>query len=201
MPRKNRSYKSKEGYFRDSFFLIIACEGAKREKEYFQALIGKNQRIKLFVLAPENEDHGKSAPKWVLDRAAKYEEKYGLSGEDQLWLVMDVDRWDISVLREMARYAKEKDQWGLAISNPCFEVWLLAHYMDLTIGRIQKCKDLKSLLGRTTEDGYDLKDVLTRTQAAIDQMQAKDSTPQHFLPKPMHTKLYQLVASVKENIK
>ena len=38
MPRKNRGYKKGEP-FRDARLFVIACEGEKREKEYFEALV------------------------------------------------------------------------------------------------------------------------------------------------------------------
>jgi len=43
---------------------------------------------------------------------------------DEVWCVFDVDQFDI---REAVRRAREREV-NLAISNPCFELWLLLHF-------------------------------------------------------------------------
>lgn len=121
MPRKNRPYKRGKPH-RDAQLFVIACEGAKREKEYFETLVFGSQKVKVQILAPIGEEHGKSAPKWVLNRAAKYVEEFGLNKYDQLWLVMDFDRYDVNILREIANICDEHENWNIAYSNPCFEV-------------------------------------------------------------------------------
>ena len=98
MPRTNRGYKRGEPH-RDATLFVIACEGAVREKEYFEHLGYESSRIRIKVL--KQGDQHKSAPKWVLDCAAKYQSDIGLSNDDQLWLVMDVDHWQEDHLRDI----------------------------------------------------------------------------------------------------
>jgi hypothetical protein len=45
-------------------------------------------------------------------------------GSDEVWCVVDVDEFDISE----ALTAAAKKGVNLAISNPCFEYWLLLHF-------------------------------------------------------------------------
>jgi len=130
MPRKNREYKKGEP-FRDSRLFVIACEGEKREKEYFLFFAKDNQRIKVRILASEGEHKGKSSPKWVFERAANFETEFGLNEYDQLWLVIDIDRWSTNEIRAIGQQCIEKDKWNIAISNPCFEVWLILHIKDI----------------------------------------------------------------------
>ena len=91
--------------FRDAQLFVRACEGAKREKDYFEALVEGNQKAIVRLLTPDGDKDGQSAPKWVLDRATAYEEEFGLGAHDQLWLVMDTDRWEAEELRKICRLA------------------------------------------------------------------------------------------------
>ncbi|MEM9920956.1 MAG: RloB family protein [Bacteroidota bacterium] len=193
MPRKtNRSYK-KGAPHRDARLIIIATEGAKREKEYFEFLVHGNQRVKVRVLAPTDEDEGKSAPRWVMNRAAKYVDKFGLSEEDQLWLVIDLDKWALDQVHEIAQECVERKGWNIAISNPCFEVWLFLHYATINKTESQTCSQLKTGLGNIIKGGYNLGAIAHRINLAIDRARASDSNKAHFLPNPMETKAYLLV--------
>ncbi len=68
-----------------------------------------------------------------MDCAVKAVSKERLKSEDQVWLVMDVDRWTHSHLKDIAELCQQQKNtfWKTAISNPCFEIWLLLHYIDL----------------------------------------------------------------------
>jgi len=48
----------------------------------------------------------RSSPKWVLDRAVAYIEKEGLVDEDDLWFVIDTDRWEEDQIRNLAEYCE-----------------------------------------------------------------------------------------------
>jgi hypothetical protein len=77
----NRSYKKGEPY-RDSRLFVIACEGAAREKIYFEHLRPQTPRLRFEVISPQNEEGdnvGNSSPKWVLDRVIKFVEKEGVN--------------------------------------------------------------------------------------------------------------------------
>lgn len=49
-------------------------------------------------------------------------------GFDQFWCVFDVDEYG-SDIDEAVRLARRL-RVGLAISNPCFEFWLILHFVD-----------------------------------------------------------------------
>ncbi len=61
--------------------------------------------------------------------------------EDTLWSVFDVDRWPVKNLSLVCHQARQK-KYSLAISNPCFEVWLCLHLGDLNPND-RTCKDFE----------------------------------------------------------
>ncbi|WMJ72246.1 RloB family protein [Cytophagaceae bacterium ABcell3] len=131
MKRKKRGYKRDipQELMRDYKLFAIACEGYKREPEYFKVFPYLSRRIAVDIIEDNKIDDfsHKSAPKWVLDRAIKYIEKEGLTDEDDLYFVMDVDRWSNQQIREISNYCEQFPNWHVVLSNPCFEVWLYLH--------------------------------------------------------------------------
>ena len=195
MPRKNRGYKKGEP-FRDARLFVIACEGEKREKEYFEALAREQRRVKVKLLPPSPQEKGKSAPKWVVSRAASYEEEYGLSPEDNMWLVMDVDRWGKETLLAVAKQCIEAS-WNVAFSNPCFEVWLYLHIEELPEDEEWDCKTCKQRLHQLVAGGYDKEHFVPLVSEAIDRAAAADNDPLHHLPPAMSTKVYKLAEEIR----
>jgi len=195
MPRKNRGYKKGEP-FRDARLFVIACEGEKREKEYFEALVKGQRRIKVKLLSPSDEEKGQSAPKWVVSRAASYEEEYGLSPEDNMWLVMDVDRWGKEALLAVAKQCIEAS-WKIAFSNPCFEIWLYLHIEELPEDEEWNCKTCKQQLHHLVKGGYDKDRFIPFVPDAIDRAAAADNDPMHDIPPAMSTKVYRLAEEIK----
>jgi hypothetical protein len=75
--------------FRDARLIVIACEGEKTEKQYFELFL-RDSRVTLEVL--ETTD-GKSDPAAVLKRLTTFKKKKSLQARDELWLVADTDSW------------------------------------------------------------------------------------------------------------
>ncbi len=120
----------------------------------------------------------KSTPKWLLDRAIKYIEKEGLIDEEELWFVMDIDRWEIEQIREIAELCKNNTNWHIAISNPCFEVWLYFHKSPTIPDEVkQSCKKAKIKLATLTKNGYNKDEYIIKIADAI--KNAKDSDSCH----------------------
>lgn len=122
-------------YVRDARLFVVATEGARTEKQYFELF--QSTRVKVEVVST-GEDN-KSAPQHVLSRLAQFQEEYDLGPEDELWLVFDKDRWFVE---DVAQVAVESG-YRLAVSNPCFELWLLLHFeqhdpADATCKHIEK---------------------------------------------------------------
>jgi len=123
-----RNFTRKSG-FRDSKLIIIASEGTKTEKVYFEALkeYFNNTRLHIEVL----ERLESSDPTNVVKTLDKFKSEYNLRiNLDQLWLVIDVDRWGNRKLSNVSQQCIQKS-YKLAVSNPAFEIWLLLHSKTL----------------------------------------------------------------------
>ena len=148
---------------------ILAYEGNKTEAKYFEALKEtirfNNELIHLVSLKRPKRDT-KSAPIHVfnkLKREAK--DEYNFKVTDELWMIIDRDQW-INI-PEINTLCKNEGNFYLALSNPCFEFWLLLHIKDksefneeelIKIFENRKGSTtktyLKKLLGDLLEDGY-----------------------------------------------
>jgi hypothetical protein len=210
MMRKKRGYTREVSteLVRDYKLFAIACEGSKREPDYFKVLRYLSNKIAVDVIeeiVSEEEalsiNPNKSAPKWVLDRAVRYIEKEGLNNEDDLWIVMDVDRWSEVQLREVASYCDKFPNWNIVISNPCFEVWLYFHKeADINISKSISCNDFKTEISTLEKGGYDPIKFLHFFNDAIFNAKNSDSDKNHFIPKLKETKVYQLGEAILEVI-
>lgn len=195
--RKNRGYKKGEP-FRDARLFVVACEGEKREKEYFERLGDGSQRLKVRVLAPEPTE-SLSAPKWVLDRLVRFIEKEGvnIATGDEIWLVMDVDRWKTDQLYDIAEICRER-RWGFALSNPCFEVWLLFHVRTVHELNAISCQDFKKELGKAVKGGYNLEKFLPLVSDAVARCQALKMDLTSPIPANKTSKVYLVVNQMFE---
>lgn len=111
--------------------LFVVCEGKRTEPEYLNAL--KREPSVRDVAAVDlriESGIGSSVPLTLVSRSSEARRRaLDEEGEiDEFWCVFDVE-WptnhpDIPQAVEMAR----KNEIHLAISNPCFEVWLILHF-------------------------------------------------------------------------
>ena len=112
--------------------MLIVCEGAITEKQYFEqfAKFHRNSLVDVIV------EGGKGVPLTVV-RAAKERKENAISDakrkDDEflkyqlVWCVFDVDNHpNVPEARIMAA----DNGIELAISNPCFKLWLLLHHRD-----------------------------------------------------------------------
>lgn len=129
--RSKRKFTRKTG-LRDAKLIIIAAEGEVTEKLYFNGIAYspnyKNSKVHVEVLS---RDDAGSDPKTCLRSLNKCKAEYSLNKNDELWLVCDVDRWGDKNLSEVNRLCHQKG-YRLAVSNPCFELWLLLHHEKLS---------------------------------------------------------------------
>jgi hypothetical protein len=129
--RVRKSLERKTG-FRDGRMIIIATEGSVTEVEYFSQLqehaVLSPLRFQIKVIAPTEN---KSAPNQIIKSLTNFKKEYQIKADDELWMVIDRDRWTVQMLSEIHRQCKQKGI-GLCISNPCFELWLILHYQDIT---------------------------------------------------------------------
>ena len=114
---------------RDARLIIIATEDAKATPKYFEDLkqFSRNSRVKVHVLERLDEA---SSPKYVLKSLIEFSQKHKLGKDDKLWAVIDVDHWKSEEISQIAEKCSQK-RYRLAVSNPCFEIWLLLHLKSM----------------------------------------------------------------------
>lgn len=112
--------------------VLIVCEGEKTEPGYFREL-RREEEIRLLTI----EVVGKlGVPLKVVETAVRMSKEARLearrSGDDglaydEVWCVFDVDQHPN--LQEALNEARTHDV-NVALSNPCFELWILLHFQD-----------------------------------------------------------------------
>jgi hypothetical protein len=156
--RRNRVTRTPEKLF------ILAYEGNETEPQYYQAikeyLRYSDAVIKILSLKRPRLDT-MSAPKHVFRQLKTYKNLYRTSPSDEFWMIIDRDRWKLEEWLEKCRLEKN---FYVALSNPCFEFWLLLHHFEvrdfseedlLTNKKINKKKRfLDHYLNKNLEGGY-----------------------------------------------
>jgi hypothetical protein len=175
-------------------FFIIATEGECTEEIYFNALRpSRDAAIQIRVLPTKK---GKSDPKNVLKRLKSYVSDYGSGGRDELWLVIDFDSWTEADLNEVSKAMAGLPKHHLALSNPCFELWLVLPLCNKTGGSGKQLQEiLRQKLGSYDKNGYDV-DRLLEEQGmakAIERAKQIDTPPQDPWPHKSGTHVYRLV--------
>ena len=86
--RKKRPIDRNSKCLRDTQLLIIATEGRSTEKQYFTRF--QNTRVQIKILSTGKDN--KSAPEYVLQKLKDFRQQYQLESNDELWLMIDVER-------------------------------------------------------------------------------------------------------------
>src|SRR4030042_599106 len=201
---------------RTSKLIIIAAEGTKTEKIYFEDMASaeyyRNQGVHIEIL---ERDTKASSPKHILSCIDGFKKKYGLqlNKDDELWMVIDKDKWTLGELSLVASECKKKC-YLLAVSNPCFEFWLLLHvkslddYSNSEKAAIAKNthvsskktfleKELTKVLGSYNKGNPDTSKFLPVVDVAISRAKVLDTKPTDRWPNGLGTRVYRLAISIK----
>ncbi len=157
--RKKRPLDRKGKPVRDASLVVIASEDRYAVRQYFDFF--ESTRIQFRVL--ETED-GKSAPEHVLNRINEYLEEFEIDEGDTFWVVCDCDHWvEPNHIQNLTHLLQQCRQKGIqvALSNPCFELWLLLHFADFPAEDMLTCNEVTNRL-RDVAGGYDKTKVYTR---------------------------------------
>jgi RloB-like protein len=123
-----RPYKPRQ---RKRKFLIY-CEGAETEPSYISGLVRSLRSRLVEVRIGNQQGDPKSLVELAKDQRDKANrtakrEKDGSLAYDEVWCVFDVDEHER--LPDAIQLATACGI-NLAISNPCFELWILLHFRD-----------------------------------------------------------------------
>ncbi|NEB03897.1 RloB domain-containing protein [Streptomyces sp. SID13726] len=118
---------------------MVVCGSESTEYDYLSGFKAHFKRRNLSVKVAKKP----GSPLQVVNYAA---ERWGGAGDefDQVWCVLDVDEY--TDLERAVRRARQR-RIELAVSNPCFELWLLLHHTDHQ-SWTQDYDALKKLLGK-----------------------------------------------------
>ncbi len=199
---------------RDPKLIIIAAEGARTERAYFEDMASQvyfyNSRIHVEVL---ERDETRSAPEDVLQSLDDFYRQYRLRGQDELWIVLDTDRWGAAKLSRIATLCHQKG-YAMAVSNPCFELWLLLHLRELSDypagvwdefrenrkigGRNRLDLELLKLLGEYNKSEPKTEHFLPHVITAIERARILDTHPEHRWPQDLGSRVYLLAECILE---
>lgn len=199
MSNQRRQGRTRRSGFRETNrFVVVSMEGAKTEPRYFELFRTPRDHPVQYKPVP-NSNH-KSKPSEVFQRLDREFRNYK-RGKDDGWLVIDRDVWEETDLNDVCRKARDKG-YQVALSNPCFELWLYLHLRDnTTFTDRHACQSrLSSVLGNYApgnKGAYDLEELRRSIPEAIRRAAALDSSP--VTPWPTHqcTRVYRLVQSLQ----
>ena len=215
---RNRSslMRERREAFRDARLIVIAAEGKDTERIYFKALAKEytNPRVHVHILERHDDEINNSSPEHVLKQLDDYKNQYELEADDELWLVVDRDRWTDAMLSRVATACAQDGYMRMALSNPCIELWLLLHLVDVTAlppaeqqlwmenRRKSKHADpylkvrLRQELGAYHESNYDAQMLVGHVETAIKRARFLDKNPADRWPQTLGTRVYLLAESV-----
>jgi hypothetical protein len=208
MSRIRKDFKRRSGY-RDARLFVIATEGEKTEIKYFKDLNSKeyldNPKVHIEVLPRVSSS---SSPNHVIKVLDGFRSEYKLRLDDELWMVVDHDRWPQQLLGSVFTECVQKG-YRFAVSNPCFETWLLLHLKDIEEEYSREemkrfsCNDLKvkirEILGSYNPSNLDTSKFLPFLHSALNRARKLDIDHQTRWPACFGTRLYKLVDSISRD--
>jgi len=141
MPRERKGIIRKSGgQSKDPYVIfVIASEGTNTEPAYFD-LIGNylktcslGRLVKIESLKRAELASGKDTDSYylrVIGLLDEYKEKYLIKEGDELWCLIDRDKWTQRSLADANKLCGQKG-YQFCLTSPCFEFWLLLHFKHL----------------------------------------------------------------------
>ncbi len=138
--------RQKRNFVSSGKTILIVTEGEKTEPSY---LIALRNRLRLsstdVVVSKADGTDPASVVNFAIERVAERKRKAKKSTTivpyDSVWAVFDTERYDTNPkLKDAITIAKNK-KINLAISNPCFEYWVLLHF-EYTTAQFASCDEV-----------------------------------------------------------
>lgn len=194
---KKRKVESRDQRIR----ILIVCEGACTEPQYFEALVRHYDLNKRFHIDTKGEGaNTESLVKRAVDISKRAQIPY-----DEIWVVFDKDSFADSLCQRAFELAQQEGI-QVAFSHEAFELWYLLHFDHLTaqLSRdqyITKLKDKARLGQYEKSDPFifeqlitkgDLQSAIKRAEKLIEDYERADG---HFDPLKHHpsTTVHKLV--------
>ncbi len=191
---KRRKFERKGPFLNYRKVFVLATEGAETEPQYFDLFNSRTTTITVRCLRSSTD----SDPIHVLKRMKRYLQSNSLNPDDRAWLVVDKDQWTDEQLAQLHIWASSNEQYGLAVSNPCFELWLLLHFDDGNgLATHRQCRErLKRYLPNYDKDHLEIAKLPPVISEAINRARLKDNPPCLDWPRGTGTTVYRLVTKL-----
>lgn len=211
--RKRKDFVRLEG-IRSARLVVIASEGRCTEPIYFNAVKDRLRAPNVHVEIL-SRDTNESSPEGVHAQIVDFMKQYNIEDDDELWLVIDRDRWHERMLSQVAQLCAQNTHLNFCMSNPCFELWLLLHLEDVRKYDAQMALDLisnrksssgvtwlkkrmRDLLGSYSESNYEVSKLMPHVTTAMEIARDMDVNPSDRWPQTVGTRVYKLMESITE---
>lgn len=182
---------------------VVACEGEQTEAIYFNALAEGLRRVRVISLPAFD---GLSAPEQVIERLNDFADKQGVlkttTGGGELWMVFDVDHYfapnHVGATHRVLDEATRRG-YQFAISNRCFEVWLLGHFEEVAPhGSVDELTvRLRVHLGGYQKNRLSFEKFRPHISAAMQRAKNADVAPHEREPEHPGSRVYRLLEAMK----
>lgn len=215
MPRERSEPVRQGGHLNAEKFFILSFEGKRSEPKYFEDLrksehFNNSGLIETIPLRrPSNRGSNPLDVKKLLKEAKS---EFNFKKTDEFWLIIDRDHWQTIHninFNTLVSDCKKEDNFFLAMSNPCFEIWLIMHLKDLNeFSQEEKDKlyentkvsakknhidiELGNLIGRGYNKRPNPHIFLPKINDAIERAKEIDSEEDDY-PKYLGTKVFNLI--------
>lgn len=181
-----RSLKRRVAIRKPRKTLVVFCEGTRTEPDYLDALkrLPAVRNIAAVDLRVET-GQGRTDPRSLVSLAIEARRRATATDEeiDQFWCVFDVE-WPNNHpnLPEAVALARQNGV-EVAVSNPCFELWLILHFQSRSawLNTDEACRlrgklDGSSGKGLNAASYMPLVDIAARRAVALDKRHSNQST-------------------------
>lgn len=216
MPREREDLFRESNSLEKEKIIVLAFEGNDTEEIYFEEFknseIFNDALIFLHLLKRPKKDTN-SAPNHVFRKLKKEaKDEYNFKDTDELWMIIDTDRW--KNIPDIISECKKQSNMFVAVSNPCFEFWLLLHIKDITEyseeelnlmlknGKVSSKKNyvdakIVEILGAYNKSNPKPELFLPTIDFAIEQAKQLDEKDEEY-PKNLGSHVYKVVMKLKK---
>lgn len=217
MPREREDLFRESNSLEKEKIIVLAFEGNDTEEIYFDEFkssdIFDDALVFLHLLKRPKTDTN-SAPNHVFKKLKKEaKDEYNFKDTDELWMIIDTDRW--KNIPDIILECKQQKNMFVAVSNPCFEFWLLLHIknlaeyeeneLDLILknAKVSSKRNyvdskIKEILGSYNKSNPKPELFLPTVDFAIEQAKQLDENEDEY-PKKLGSHVYKVVEKLKKH--
>lgn len=222
MPRERKELLREGGFTDKEKIIILAFEGNDTEQIYFEYYKETfkdtnffNDDLIYLHLLKRPKSNTNSAPNHVFKKLKKEaKDEYNFKLSDELWMIIDRDRW--KNIDDIILKCKEQKNMFVAVSNPCFEFWLLLHIKNISEynenelqfilkngktsknGRTYVEKKIIEILGSYNKSNLKPELFLATIENAIKQAKTLNN-PEEEYPKNLGSFVYKILENLKKH--